>query len=187
MKNFYLLALTLFLVTMNGFSQEKQESFIPYGKPSMKIYSNYNTTFSDRQTKKAFNLDKVYVGYEYFFSKNFSGKVNFEAVKQESGKMEIFVKNACMEYKANQFTVSFGLVTIPLFKIQEKYWNYRYLRKAFPYEYGFISSSDLGAIASYHFASWVNADFAVYNGKGYKKSAIGQYLQKCGWRHTFAC
>ncbi|HBL74477.1 MAG: hypothetical protein A2W90_20350 [Bacteroidetes bacterium GWF2_42_66] len=171
MNKFYLFLMALLLTAMNSFSQEKPEEFKPYGKPFMKIYSNYHSTFSDGETEKAFELTRVYLGYEYFFSKNFSGKVNFDVGDPETGKhqMAAFVKNAELEYNTNNFTVHFGLITTTQFKVQEDFWGYRYLLKSFQDEYKLAPSADLGVCVSYRVADWVNADFAVYNGEGYKK------------------
>ena len=57
----------------------------------------------------------------------------------------------------------------------------RYVAKVFQDEYKFASSADLGVSASYKFANWVNADFSIFNGEGYKnlesdnifKNAVG--------------
>ncbi|MDX9881495.1 MAG: hypothetical protein RBS73_05475 [Prolixibacteraceae bacterium] len=171
MNNFYLIVVALFFTTMNSISQEKPEDFKPHGKPLMKIYSNYHSTFTEGGTQKAFELTRVYLGYQYAFSKNFSGGVVFDVGDPESGNHQLaaFVKNAELEYDCGNLNVHFGLITTTQFKIQENFWGYRYLLKSFQDEYGFASSADLGVSISYRFTNWLDADFAVYNGEGYKK------------------
>ncbi len=171
MDKFYFYVMAMLLPMANVFSQEKAEEIKPYGKPFMKIFSNYHTTFSDGETTKAFELTRAYLGYEYFFSKNFSGKANIDIGDPGVGKLQMtaYIKNAYLKYKVNNLSVDFGLISTTQFKVQEDFWGLRYLLKSFQDEYGFASSADLGVSVSYQFADWVNADFAVYNGEGYKK------------------
>lgn len=186
MNKFSVFVMAILLAAVNGFSQEKQEEFKPSGKPFMKIYTNYHSTFSDGQTTKAFELTRFYLGYEYSFSKNFSGKANIDVGDPGAGKhqMAAFVKNAYLKYKVNNLTVNFGLIATTQFKVQEDFWGLRYVAKVFQDEYKFASSADLGVTASYNFTDWMNADFSIFNGEGYKnlesdnifKNAIGVTL-----------
>ncbi len=187
MSKLFLFVGVLLWATTAGFAQEGEQSFKPHGKPSIRIFSNYHTTFADGETEKAFELTRVYLGYEYFFSKNFSGKVIYDVGDPETGKHQLaaFVKNAELEYTTNKLSVNFGMISTTNFKVQENFWGYRYLLKSFQDEYRFAPSADLGVSVSYRFANWVNADFSVYNGEGYKKldsdnilkSVVGLTLQ----------
>ncbi len=183
MRPFYLIVLTLFLISTNSFSQEKSEAFKPCGKPIVKFYSNYHTTFSGGETKKAFELTRLYLGYEYFFSKSLSGKAIYDAAVPEPGKKQLagYVKNAFLKYETHKITAELGLILTNQLKLQEAFWGRRYLLKSFQDEYCFTSGADLGVNVSYQFSDWLNADFAVYNGEGYKnlqydnifKNAVG--------------
>lgn len=170
MNKYYVFVLAILLATFNGFSQEKAEEFKPSGKPFMKIYTNYHSTFSDGETTKAFELTRFYLGYEYNFSKNLSAKANIDVGDPAAGKhqMAAFVKNAYLKYKTGNLTVNFGLIATTQFKVQEDFWGLRYVAKVFQDEYKFASSADLGVSASYKFADWINADFSIFNGEGYK-------------------
>lgn len=186
MNKFYALVLAILLASTNVFSQEKTEEFKPSGKPFMKIFSNYHTSFSDGETTKAFELTRVYLGYEYSFSKTLSGKANFDVGDPGAGKhqMAAYVKNAYLKYKEKNLSIEFGLIATTQYKVQEDFWGYRYMYKSFQDEYKFAPSADLGVSLSYKFADWVNADFAIFNGEGYKnlesdnilKNAVGVTL-----------
>jgi len=54
------------------------------------------------------------------------------------------------------------------FKIQERFWGYRYLYKSFQDEYKFSYSADLGMTAEYKFNKYIWADLGFFNGEGYK-------------------
>ena len=153
---------------MLGMSQT--EEFKPNGKPFMKIFSNYHATFSDGESSSAFELKRVYLGYEYAFSKKFSAKANFDVGDPGVGKLQMtaYVKNAYLKYREGNFSVNFGLISTTQFKVQEKHWGYRYLAKSFQDQYKFNSSADLGVSAAYKFSDAVSADVIIANGEGYK-------------------
>jgi hypothetical protein len=54
------------------------------------------------------------------------------------------------------------------FKVQEKFWGYRYLYRSFMDEYRFGSSADLGAGIQYAPSKLLTADLVFSNGEGYK-------------------
>ncbi|MFY9153747.1 MAG: hypothetical protein WAO52_17140 [Prolixibacteraceae bacterium] len=167
------LALTLMVVlgiTFLVMSQETKEAFKPNGKPIIRVFSNAHTTFSDGNSTSAFELTRVYLGYEHHFSEEFSGSVVFDVGNPGVGKLQMtaFVKNAFLNYKHNQLSVDFGLIATTQFKVQEGFWGNRYLEKSFQDLYGFASSADLGASVAYKISDAVSADVAVTNGEGYK-------------------
>ncbi len=153
---------------MMGFSQT--EDFTPGGKPFVKIFTNYNTTFSDGKSASAFEVDRVYFGYEYAFSKNFSGKANFDIGDPGFGKLQMtaYVKYAYLQYNKNNFKVNFGLISTNQFSLQENFWGYRYLEKSYQDAYKINASADLGASIAYKFNDIISADMIIANGEGYK-------------------
>ncbi len=84
-------------------------------------------------------------------------------------EMAVYLKNACVQYKKDKFTTSFGIISTTQFKISEKIWGNRYMMKSHQDEYKFNSSADLGFNLDYKFANFISADFSVLNGEGYKK------------------
>ena len=156
----------LLLISVLALSQETAETFKPHGKPIIRVFSNAHTTFSDGESQSVFELTRVYLGYEYQFSKNFSGAVVYDVGNPGAGKMQMtaFVKNAYLNYNYNNLSVDFGLITTTQFKVQENFWGYRYMEKVFQDAYDFASSADLGASGD-----MLSTDVALYNGEGYRK------------------
>lgn len=153
-----------------GMSQTSDE-FKPSGKPFVTIFSNVHSTITDGETATAFELSRMYLGYEYFFSPNFSAKANIDIGDPGPDSklhMTAYVKNAYVAYKNGGLTVNFGLISTTAFKIQEKFWGNRYLEKSFQDKFGFNSSADLGASVTYKFCKEFSADLILANGEGYK-------------------
>ena len=63
-------------IVLIGMSQTSEE-FKPSGKPFVTIFSNVHSKITDGETATAFELSRLYLGYEYSFSPNFSAKANF--------------------------------------------------------------------------------------------------------------
>lgn len=141
------------------------------GRPFARIFSNYHTTFSEDASATAFELTRVYLGYQYQFNENFSAKVNLDVGNPGTGDFELtaYVKNAYLQYNAHNLTLNFGMISTTQFKIQEQHWGYRYLQKSFQDEYDFNSSADLGVSLAYKFSESISADLIVANGEGYKR------------------
>lgn len=169
MKRISVLLMAMLCFALTGKSQN--DEFKPGGKPFMKIFSNYHTTFSDGASASAFELTRLYLGYEYAFSKNLSAKANFDVGDPGVGglQMTAYVKNASLQYKVDNFTVNFGLIGTNQFSLQEHFWGYRYVEKSFQDAYKYNASADLGLSLAYRFSDAVSADFIVTNGEGYKK------------------
>ena len=170
MKRFSVLLVAMLCLAFTAMSQT--DEFKPGGKPFMKIFTNYHTTFSDGASASAFELTRLYLGYEYAFSKNLTGKANFDIGDPGNGsklQMVAYVKNAFLNYKVNNLSVNFGLIGTTQFSLQESMWGNRYVEKSFQDKFGFNSSADLGVSATYKFCDFFSADVIVTNGEGYKK------------------
>lgn len=170
--------LVLITLSISIFAQNSSE-FKPSGKPIIKIFSNYHTTFSDGEASNAFELKRAYFGYDYAFSKNFSAKIVFDVGNPGVGKLQMtaFLKNAYLKYKYQKLTINFGLISTTAFKTQEKFWGYRYIYKSFQDEFKFNSSADLGMSFAYKFTDFLSADFSVLNGEGYKQTQLDNTMQ----------
>ena len=157
-------------ITFIAMSQETKEAFTPNGKPIIRVYSNFNSTFADGTTESAFEITRVYLGYEHHFSKEFTGTVVYDVADPSVGKLQMtaFVKNAFLGYEKEKLSVDFGIIPTTQFKVQEGYWGYRYLLKSFQDEYSFASSADIGVSVTYEFSEVISADLAITNGEGYK-------------------
>ncbi len=170
MKKTSVLAVLFVLVASFAFGQEKTEEFKPNGKPLALIFTNFNTSSSDGESTKAFEITRAYLGYEYNFSKEWYAKVVFDVGDPKVGglQMTAFLKNAYAQYNKSNLTVSFGMISTTQFKVSEKIWGLRYIEKSFQDAYKFNSSADLGFNIDYQFADFISADFSVINGEGYK-------------------
>lgn len=171
MKRKVLLTFAMLGMALIGMSQTSEE-FTPSGKPFVKIFSNVHSTITDGETATAFELSRLYLGYEYFFSPNFSAKANFDVGDPGSDNnklhMTAYVKNAYVAYKNGGLTVNFGLIGTTAFGTQEKFWGNRYVEKSFQDKFGFNASADLGASVAYKFCKEFSADVILVNGEGYK-------------------
>ncbi len=170
MKKLAVTLMVVFGITFLAMSQENKEAFKPNGKPILRVFNNFHSTFSDGNSLSAFEVTRVYLGYEHHFNEDFSGTVVFDVADPAVGKLQMtaFVKNAFMNYKHENISVDFGIIPTTQFKVQESFWGYRYLAKVFQDEYGLAPSADLGTSFTYKFNDNISADLAVTNGEGYK-------------------
>jgi hypothetical protein len=99
-------------------------------------------------------------------------KLDIGAIDDESEfaliRRYTYFKNAYLSYSKGNVKTWFGLMDMLQFKVQEKFWGYRYLYKSFMDEYRFGSSADLGAGIQYSPAKWITGDLVFSNGEGYK-------------------
>jgi hypothetical protein len=167
-----LIAAILFIVfSAAGAKGQEVNEFNPYFKPLVLIFSNVNTTLSNGDLSKSFEITRAYVGFEYFFSKNISSRVNLDVADPGIGKLQMTacLKNAYLLYRNNNFSVRFGMIGTDQFKVQEKQWGYRYIYKSFQDAYNFGPSADLGVGFEYSPFEFITLDMSLLNGEGYKK------------------
>ena len=165
-----LITLVAMLLSIGAFAQEG-ESFEPSGKPILRIYTNYHSTFTGSEYDKMFEIQRAYFGYQHQFSKNFSGQLILDVGDPKSGdlKMTAYLKNAYLQYKNDRLTAQIGLIGLYQFKMQEDLWGNRYFFKSFMDEYKFGHSADLGAFIKYKIHDAISVDLTIANGEGYKK------------------
>ena len=178
--------------TITGFAQ-KDTTFKPSGKPIIQVFGNfdYNAT-KDAQKKYAFWFGRAHFGYQYQFSKQFSGKIIIDAgrpttvgtiavtdsagqamnvsnTSKEGSYYTMTLKFASVEWKPNQyFTLQAGGILQNHYMTQERFWGYRYLAETFQDRYYKIPSSDLGFIAYIKPNGKIGFDFALTNGEGFR-------------------
>ena len=150
MKNKTNLITVLIFAVALSFSEvnaQTADDFTPYGKPLALVFTNVNSSFNKDMNSQAFEITRAYLGYEYFFSKNISSKVNIDIGDPGVGKLQMtaFIKNAYVQYKKNNFSARFGMIGVNQFNVQEKHWGYRYIYKSFQDAYNFGPSADLGS------------------------------------------
>jgi hypothetical protein len=165
------------MFSMAGYAQESE--FEPNGKPVLRIFANAHATFRDGEYRPAFDLQRVYLGYEHNFSPTLSGKAVLDVGDPGVGKLNMtaYVKNAFLQYRKNDLTVQFGMIATTQFKVQESAWGYRYIQKSFMDAYKWNASADLGVSAAYRIAEFISADVMVANGEGYKLVQIDSTIR----------
>ncbi len=169
MKRIRVFALWMF--SLNLAQGQTNDQFKPEGKPFMRIFNNFHTSFSDGKPASSFELTRLYLGYEYAFSENFTALATIDIANPGAGNLEMtaFAKNAYLNYHTDKLCVFFGIIPTTQFKVQEDYWGYRYIEKSFQDAYNLNSSADLGMSLRYQVADFLSADVIIQNGEGYKK------------------
>lgn len=159
---------------LRGTGQEpEKKGFKLQFKPILTVYANYHAGLGSANGESGFALDRSYIGLEAQVTERLSGKVVLDVgpTNVEGSDLErvTYVKNAMLAWEAGNFMLDFGLISTAQFKVQESYWQHRYIWKSFQDEYKFGSSADMGILGRYHFAEWLSADLTIINGEGYKK------------------
>lgn len=169
-KRFIVSLMTLTLTAGLQLSGQVSE-FTPTGKPIFLVFSNVNYAINRDGNSHGFEITRLYLGYEYSFSKNFSARANIDVGDPGVGglQMTAYVKNAFMQYKTGDFTGRIGMIGTDQYNLIEKQWGYRYIFKTLQDEFGFGPSADLGAAVEYSLSDFISLDASVLNGEGYKK------------------
>jgi hypothetical protein len=153
-----------------GQTADQQEDF---AKVSGKIYSNFNYGLNSENPSTAFALQRAYFGYEKSLGEHFSANVKLDVGSpddiSEFSRLRryAYFKNAGITYRNNKLTAWFGLFDMLQFKVQEKFWGYRYLYRSYMDEYRIGPSADLGAGVRYSFTDFLDTDIIISNGEGY--------------------
>lgn len=143
------------------------------GSPIVTVFANAHSGIVDNDRTAAFEVARAYLGYKLNFSKGW-----YSVVKLDIGSPDdlsqfsrirryAYFKNAMLGYTWKGLKVEFGLIDMQHFKLQEKFWGYRYIAKSYNDRYRFGTSADLGVDIMYKFTDWFSADVSVTNGEGY--------------------
>jgi len=144
------------------------------GKPSVKVFSNFNYNLSSEEGEtafKEFEIKRAYLGYSYKIDEQFSTKITFDVGNNESGSAyTAFLKIASLKWKnSDKLTLNVGMVGTNNFKFMEKSWGRRYIEKSAQDKYKWANSADLGVTADYKISDNLAIDAQILNGEGYKK------------------
>jgi hypothetical protein len=169
-------ATTIFLALMAALQSynlkaQTNPEFTPYFKPNVLIYTDIKSTVTRDAATKSFDITRAYLGFEYFFSRKISSRINLDVADPGVGglQMTAYIKLAYLQYKTEKFTTRFGMIATEQYSIQEKLWGYRYIYKSYQDAYNMGPSADLGAAAEYTPVQFLTVDISVLNGEGYKK------------------
>ena len=143
-------------------------------------YSPYQKSF------QAFEIRRVYLGYDYIFSDKFTSQFLLEGNDKilTSTRLGIFIKTAYVEWKAFEYaSFSVGLVPTPtwVWALNEKTWNYRSIEKTILDMRALGIASDLGAAARGKFDKAGNYGFVFMIGNGSsQKVEVNKYKKYYG-------
>lgn len=180
---FSLVVFVLVLGSLVGFANynEDKKDIEPWYKKGTihgKIFANFHTSGSDVGSLNVFEVQRAYFGYKIDFDDNFAANIkldignpiDFQLNSGENlvvGRRFAFFKNAYLQYKYENLKVQFGIADAFQFKLQEKFWGYRYIIPSFQDINKFGPSADIGIFVSYKFTDWLNVDYSLSNGEGY--------------------
>jgi len=161
-----LITLIVFCLGLVSFSQESEE-FKPSGKIIARGFFDYSTDF-DKES--GFDITRAFLGYKYQITPTLSGQVIIDgAAGNKNDRLEVYVRNAFINWADYGFNVNVGLTGLLQFSLQEKYWMHRYVMKSFQDLNKMAPSVDLGFTAEYDLTSFLSADISFTNGTGYKE------------------
>ena len=161
-------------------SAQEAEAFKPGGKPEVRIFTSLNSAFTDGENHTKFDLTRAYLGYNYNFTKNLSGRIVYDAANPTVGKLQFtgMLKFAYLKYQTDKWTISGGMIALPEYDFGDKKWGYRYVFKTAHEGYGFGPAADLGLSVGYKIAPWLSAEVTLMNGEGYKVNEADSTLKK---------
>ncbi len=155
------------------------------GKPSVKVFSNFNYDMSAEegaQAFKEFEIKRAYLGYSQAIDEKFAAKVIFDIGSNSGGSSyTAFLKIASLNWKANEkLNINVGMIGTKNFKFMEKTWGRRYINKSAQDQYKWASSADAGITADYKISKNLSIDAQVLNGEGYKNTQSANGLFRGG-------
>ncbi len=161
-------------------SAQEAEAFKPGGKPEVRIFTSLNSAFTDGENHTKFDVTRAYLGYNYNFTKNLSGRVVYDAANPTVGKLQFtgMLKFAYLKYQTDKWTISGGMIALPEYDFGDKKWGYRYVFKTAHEGYGFAPAADLGLSVGYKIAPWLSADVTLMNGEGFRVNEADSTLKK---------
>lgn len=138
-------------------------------KFSALAYYEYSySTDTDTEISNQFEFQRVYFGLEKKLSNTLSYKFQTDVGrKSDDGRLEVYLKNAKVDWTTLYGRFVIGLQGMNLFNVQEKTWGYRSIEKSAMDRYKFASSADMG-IGYYQKYKELNYSFLITNGAGYK-------------------
>ena len=135
-------------------------------------YFNYAIGDVDADEAHGFSIERVYFTYTNDVSENVKFKFQTDVVNQEGDGLQLYLKNANMEYAATKnITFIYGLQGMNIFGDQETNWGNRYLAKISMDENKWGPSADLGVGVLVNF-NRMTASVLLTNGEGYKNTSV---------------
>ena len=167
--------LMMFLLFVISSWAQDEKKIIQNGKPIVKVFANFHSSVGEGDNTSEFTVRRVYLGYKADLGDNFSTVIKLDigsptdASDFTLSRRFAYFKNAYLQYKKDKFTVRFGVIPTHQFKVQEKIWAHRYIRKTVTDLNRMGSSADIGAYVIYDLNKFISFDAGLLNGEGYGK------------------
>jgi len=123
----------------------------------------------NNEVSNSFEFNRIY----FTFEKNMSDKLSYKfqtdvGRKSDNGRLEVYIKNAKVDWKTDIGKFVIGLQGMNLFPVQEKTWGYRSIEKSAMDKNKFASSAAMG-LGYYNAFNDLSFSVLITNGAGYKK------------------
>ena len=171
MKKSFLMCFISVVCFSSLVKSQDEVQFKPSGKIIARSFFDYSVGLDNDKNESGFDLTRAFLGYNYQITPTLSGRIIIDGAsgKTSSDKLEVYVRNAYLNWKDMGFDVHVGLTGLLQFSTQETYWMHRYVLKSFQDLNKMAPSVDLGVTAKYNLNSFLSADISLTNGEGYKK------------------
>ncbi|HNQ67415.1 MAG TPA: hypothetical protein PKN32_03485 [Bacteroidales bacterium] len=161
------------------------------GKPLFIIFTNFHQGLSENAHESNFDLKRAYIGYDFNLNNGFTAVIKLDIGSPDDNsqysliRRNAYFKNVGIGYSKNKLQVNFGIIDNQQHKIQEKFWNKRYIFKTVIDEYKFQSSADLGINACYKFNPKFIVEAGMMNGEYLNlQNGFGKYIYNLGFNIT---
>lgn len=172
-KIYYLNCILFLTIFFHPYSSSAQDSleFKPTGTIIAKGFLDYSTGLGNAQHTSGFDITRAFLGYNYKFTRTLQAQLVVDGAsgKVSSGSLEVYVRNAFVNWKDKNFNINGGLIGLLEYNTQELYWMHRYVLKSYQDLNKMAPSVDLGVSVEYTFNPFITADLTFTNGEGYKK------------------
>jgi hypothetical protein len=169
-KNLLFILTAAIIIPMVQLQGQGEDAFVPGGEPVFQAFSNIHSSFDGDETSSAFELSRLYLGYEYAFSKSFSARANIDIGNPGAGNLQMtaYVKLAYLQYRSDGFMARTGMISTDAFSLIDRHWGYRFIAKTLQDEYGMNPSADLGLAFEFSPAEFISFDVSALNGEGFR-------------------
>ncbi len=142
-------------------------SFAEEIKFSALAYYEYSY-YTDSEISNEFEFRRVYFGFEKKISNTLSYKLLTDVGRiSEDGRLEVYIKNAKVDWDTQFGKFVIGMQSMNLFDIQKNTWGYRSVDKTAMNKNKWASSADLGLGYSNNYNKF-HYNVLVTNGTGFK-------------------
>ncbi len=178
-KPLFIMVYMIMLTASSLLAQEKTNT----GVPILKVYWNFHHSLRKDDPEAAFEIKRVYLGYRHYFNTRLKAEVKLDIGSPEDlseyslMRRYAYFKTAGLSYTAGRLELKVGLVDMQTFKVQEDFWDHRYVYKSMQDEHKFGNTADIGIIAFYALSEHLSVDLSVTNGEGYRNLQADDYFK----------